>query len=78
MSESVHYTNQKSSFFNSFVGQKQTNNLCFNIIKIHVGELRCHPYGYNSFPDQNALNPLSPNGDQHQFSPNHIHRLSRD
>ena len=24
------------------------------------------------------INPLSPNGDQHQFSPNHIHRLSRD
>ena len=24
------------------------------------------------------LNPLSPSGDQHQFSPNHIHRLSRD
>ena len=24
------------------------------------------------------LNPLSPNGDQHQFSPNNIHTLSRD
>ena len=24
------------------------------------------------------VNPSSPNGDQHQFSPNHIHRLSRD
>ena len=24
------------------------------------------------------FNPLSPNSDQHQFSPNHIHRLSRD
>ena len=24
------------------------------------------------------LNPLSPNGDQHQFSPNDIHTLSRD
>ena len=24
------------------------------------------------------INPLSPNGDQHQFSPNNIHRLSRD
>ena len=24
------------------------------------------------------LNPLSPNGVQHQFSPNHIHWLSRD
>ena len=23
-------------------------------------------------------NPLSPNGDQHQFSPNNIHTLSRD
>ena len=69
----------KIKFFQQFCGTKTNiNNLCFNIIKIHVGELRCHPYGYNSFPDQNALNPLSPNGDQHQFSPNHIHRLSRD
>ena len=24
------------------------------------------------------LNPSSPNGDQHQFSPNDIHTLSRD
>ena len=24
-----------------------------------------------------SLNPLSPNSDQHQFSPNKIHRLSR-
>ena len=24
----------------------------------------------------NLLNPLSPNSDQHQFSPNNIHRLS--
>ena len=27
---------------------------------------------------QNPINPLSPNGDQCQFSPNKIHRLSRD
>ena len=25
----------------------------------------------------NKINPLSPNSDQHQFSPNDIHRLSR-
>ena len=30
-------------------------------------------YGSCSF-----LNPLSPNGDQHQFSPHNIHTLSRD
>ena len=24
------------------------------------------------------INPLSPNGDQHQFSPNDIHKMSRD
>ena len=24
------------------------------------------------------INPLSPNSDQHQFSPNNIHALSRD
>ena len=24
------------------------------------------------------INPLSPNSDQHQFSPNNIHRLSRE
>ena len=27
---------------------------------------------------KDSINPLSPNGDQHQFYPNHIHRLSRD
>ena len=27
---------------------------------------------------QLSLNPLSPNGDQHQFSPNDIHTLSSD
>ena len=26
----------------------------------------------------NFFNPLSPNGDQYQFSPNDIHTLSRD
>ena len=26
----------------------------------------------------NHINPLSPNGDQHQFSPNVIHTMSRD
>ena len=26
----------------------------------------------------NQLNPLNPNGEQHQFSPNNIHTLSRD
>ena len=25
-----------------------------------------------------SLNPLSPNSDQHQFSPNNIHTMSRD
>ena len=25
-----------------------------------------------------AINPLSPNSDQHQFSPQDIHRLSRE
>ena len=25
-----------------------------------------------------SINPLSPNSDQHQFSPNMIHTLSRD
>ena len=25
-----------------------------------------------------CINPLSPNGDQHQFSPKNIHTLSRD
>ena len=24
------------------------------------------------------VNPLSPNGDQHQYSPNNIHTMSRD
>ena len=25
-----------------------------------------------------SINPLSPNGDQHQFSPNNIHMLPRE
>ena len=29
-----------------------------------------------SLKQHNLLNPLSPNSDQHQFSPNNIHRLS--
>ena len=36
-----------------------------------------HP-GYYTSGELKALNPLSPNGDQHQFSPNNIHTLSRD
>ena len=36
-----------------------------------------------AFPESWAMgltmfNPLSPNSDQHQFSPNNIHTLSRD
>ena len=31
-----------------------------------------------SFLGKGFVNPLNPNGGQHQFSPNHIHRLSRD
>ena len=48
----------------------------------------CHQYGvpalrhhFEREPFSQAirfLNPLSPNGDQLQFSSNHIHRLSRD
>ena len=29
-------------------------------------------------PPSVHINPLSPNGDQHQFSPNDIHTMSRD
>ena len=32
----------------------------------------------DSQPQHASLNPLSPNSDQHQFSPNDIHTLSRD
>jgi len=38
-----------------------------------VGIVQCH---FNLL--YCAINPLSPNGDQHQFSPNNIHTLSRD
>ena len=31
---------------------------------------------YINLVDNKPINPLSPNGDQHQFSPNNIHRLS--
>ena len=33
------------------------------------------PYIFSKF---NPLNPLSPNSDQHQFSPNNIHMLPRE
>ena len=29
-------------------------------------------------PTKSRLNPLSPNSDQQQFSPNNVHTLSRD
>ena len=35
-----------------------------------------HPGNHTSGP--RTINPLSPNGDQQQFSPNNIHTLSRD
>ena len=28
--------------------------------------------------DHNIFSPLSPNGDQHQFSPNNIHMLPKE
>ena len=31
---------------------------------------------YINLVDTKPINPLSPNSDQHQFSPNNIHRLS--
>ena len=38
-----------------------------NIFICFIGQLR-----------RDLINPLSPNGDQHQFSPNDVHTLSRD
>ena len=36
-----------------------------------------HPLStYINSVDNKPINPLSPNGDQHQFSPNNIHRSS--
>ena len=32
----------------------------------------------NSCGPLEVINPLSPNSDQHQFSPNNIHTMSRD
>ena len=39
-----------------------------NVIVLHL---------FNTLQEQ-FFNPLSPNSDQHQFSPNNIHTLSRD
>ena len=30
------------------------------------------------FPNLCCINPLSPNSDQHEFSPNDIHTMARD
>ena len=38
---------------------------------------RCRYYGNLAFIDR-SFNPLSPNSDQHQFSPNNIHTLSKN
>ena len=35
-------------------------------------------YGITIKSLSNTFNPLSPNGDQHQYSPNNIHTLLRD
>ena len=40
-----------------------TKRKCFDLLSNFLNEL---------------FNPLSPNSDQHQFSPNDIHTLSRD
>ena len=32
----------------------------------------------NNISEWTGFNPLSPNSDQHQFSPNNIHTISRD
>ena len=37
-----------------------------------------HPLGKTTFLCLCAVNPLSPNSDQHQFSPNNIHVLPRE
>ena len=62
---------------------RRRNTSCFLLTRsqpqFDLNTLRQKPdfcvlsYGSCSF-----LNPLSPNGDQHQFSPNNIHTLSRD
>ena len=33
---------------------------------------------YSMMHAKDLVNPLSPNGDQHQFSPHNIHTMSRD
>ena len=35
-------------------------------------------HSINSLVLYGHLNPLSPNSDQHQFSPNNVHMLSRE
>ena len=46
-------------------------NMCINVF--HLSDLdETHPKSVL------VVNPLSPNSDQHQFSPNNIHTMSRD
>ena len=52
----------------------------FNVVyDRNTPQLEFWPWTQDSkYPWRASFNPLSPNGDQHQFSPNDIHNLSRD
>ena len=50
-------------------------------LKLKVYSFAAYVKGHHIFPLLLifiAFNPLSPNSDQHQYSPNNIHTLSRD
>ena len=58
----IHYTTQRRTN-NSFLTPRNTHALTESLDKIF---------------QVTFFNPLSPNSDQDQFSPNNIHTLSRD
>ena len=53
------------------------HNRCFAVTHVLKTTMLMRK-GCTKNQDLTSFNPLSPNSDQHQFSPNNIHTLSRD
>ena len=58
------------------VSEDQGRVPCVTSVSVGAKPVDIRPSAYVGFPE--GINPLSPNRDQHQFSPNNIHTLSRE
>ena len=58
------------------VSEDQGRVPCVTSVSVGAKPVDIRPSAYVGFPE--GINPLSPNSDQHQFSPNNIHTLSRE